>query len=107
MNDRHDAHEDGPFQALKNQIAHLNLRDGEQDDREIEDETLKVVEKIESLCMSCEENVRILRRNTPDCLVNSRTLGRNKTPAYKNPLLPRNHLNVLFLRPLRLFQHRG
>ncbi|KAL9610123.1 MAG: hypothetical protein Q9167_005169 [Letrouitia subvulpina] len=72
-NDREDPfeREERPFQALKDQIANLSLRDRESDDKSnheaIADEGLKVVEKIESLCMNCEENgeTRLLLTKIP------------------------------------------
>ena len=45
------------FAAIGKQVLNLELKDGEEPS---EDERVKVVEEIESLCMSCEDNVRDL-----------------------------------------------
>lgn len=57
--DRGDEREvrESPFQTLTKHIAGLKIQNGDTDSSEVEDEP-KVVETIESLCISCEENVR-------------------------------------------------
>ncbi|KAL9043792.1 MAG: hypothetical protein Q9214_003033, partial [Letrouitia sp. 1 TL-2023] len=90
-NDREDPceYEDRPFQALKDQIANLSLRndsDGESNGEAIADDGLKVVEKIESLCMNCEENVRTSDSGSLSVrLLNSGT-GGNKTTSHQDPI---------------------
>lgn len=44
------------FAAIGKQVRGLELRDDKEDAPE--DERVKLVEEIESLCMNCEENVR-------------------------------------------------
>lgn len=50
---------ESPFQTLSKQVAGLNVSKGETiSQEEVEDEA-KVVDVIESLCINCEENVRL------------------------------------------------
>ena len=50
--------QDSPFQTLSKQVANLRVQDGDHASTAEEDEP-KVVERIESMCISCEENVRL------------------------------------------------
>lgn len=50
---------ESPFQTLSRQVAGLQVKDGDTTSQgELYDEP-KVVEVIQSMCMNCEENVRI------------------------------------------------
>lgn len=66
--DRRDQREarESPFQTLTKHIAGLDIQNGDNDSSEVEDEP-KVVESIESLCISCEENgeTRLLLTKIP------------------------------------------
>ncbi|KAI4172051.1 MAG: hypothetical protein LQ343_003798 [Gyalolechia ehrenbergii] len=66
--DRGDEREvrESPFQTLTKHIAGLKIQNGDTDSSEVEDEP-KVVETIESLCISCEENgeTRLLLTKIP------------------------------------------
>lgn len=42
------------FAAIGKQVAGLEIKEGEEED---EDERVKVVNEIESLCMNCQDNV--------------------------------------------------
>lgn len=83
--------EERPFQALKDQIANLSLQKGDNDSEgnseATADDGLKVVEKIESLCMSCEENVQTFQ----SCYSSIRMLkavGGNQTSSHQDPVFP-------------------
>ncbi|KAL8940670.1 MAG: hypothetical protein Q9216_002692 [Gyalolechia sp. 2 TL-2023] len=67
--DRGDEREvrESPFQTLTKHIAGLKIQNGDSQSSEVEDDKPKVVETIESLCMSCEENgeTRLLLTKIP------------------------------------------
>ncbi|KAL8719010.1 MAG: hypothetical protein Q9225_003930, partial [Loekoesia sp. 1 TL-2023] len=52
--ERREVHE-SPFQTLSKQVAGIKIQNGDNSSSEVEDEP-KVVDSIESLCISCEEN---------------------------------------------------
>lgn len=54
--ERREAYE-SPFQTLSKQVAGFKIQDSDNSSPQVEDEP-KVVDSIESLCISCEENVR-------------------------------------------------
>jgi hypothetical protein len=66
-----------------------------------DEEDIKVVDEIESLCMNCHANVSL---HLPSFRVHLliTCAGHDSTPPYQNPLLPRNHNHVLLLPSLRL-----
>ena len=59
-NDRIDKRETygSPFQTLSKQVANLRIQEDKDSTQEVVEDEPKVVESIESLCMSCQENVQ-------------------------------------------------
>lgn len=57
--DRLDKREisESPFQTLSKQVASLKVQDETSASQEAVDNEPKVVERIESLCINCEDNV--------------------------------------------------
>jgi hypothetical protein len=75
-----------------------NIGDTAEDLRGLEDDvepTQRAVEEIESMCVACEENVGISKRN----LV--LTIGNDEIITYENSFLQRGDHNVIFLSSLR------
>ncbi|KAL8738146.1 MAG: hypothetical protein Q9181_001004 [Wetmoreana brouardii] len=64
--EKREVHE-SPFQTLSKQVANLRVQDGNQTSQEAVEDEPKVVESIESLCISCEENgeTRLLLTKIP------------------------------------------
>ena len=70
------------FSAIGKQV--LNLKLGGEDDVP-EDERVKVVDEIESLCMSCEENVSKMHESKP--FDYSPSQGYNTASSYESSFL--------------------
>lgn len=71
------------FAAIGKQVLNLELKDGEESP---EDDRVKVVEEIESLCMSCEQNVSC----SVDCgnqALSVASIGHYSPFTYQNPFL--------------------
>ncbi|KAL8809822.1 MAG: hypothetical protein Q9200_003088 [Gallowayella weberi] len=47
---------ESPFETLKKRVAGLTVQDGNQASQEVETDDPPVIDKIESLCINCEEN---------------------------------------------------
>lgn len=79
----------GPFPAICDQINRLNLN-GDDTNSDPEDDDLRIVEEIESLCMKCGEDVRLCScyslpaKNTDRCS----HPGYHSTSFDEDPILP-------------------
>ena len=81
-------------------VAPATIPDNQNGAAPEEDE--RVVDEIESLCMNCEENVSRIELSaaayTVSMTVANHNLGHDAPPSNQNPLLPRSHPHVLFVR---------
>lgn len=55
--DDHPEASESPFQLLANQVAGLKVQDQQDTSQNAVEDELKVVDRIESLCMQCSDTV--------------------------------------------------
>lgn len=98
MNDDNDL-----FAAIGKQVLGLRLGDDEVPD---EDDRVKIVDEIESLCMNCHENVS--NALSFICELGQLTFvsGHDTASTHENSILPRDHPDVLLLRALPIQEQR-
>ena len=87
------------FAAIGKQVLGLKL-DGAEEDDVPEDDRVKIVDEIESLCMNCHENVT--RSVNHDQQHAECTPGQHQIVTYQDTLFSRDHLNELLLQSLWL-----
>ena len=90
------------FAAIGKQVLGLNLED---DEKPAEDDRVKVVDEIESLCMNCHEDVSYSLALIYEQRWLTFVTGHDAATTHKNPILSRNHPHVILLRAL-LFQEQ-
>lgn len=92
------------FAAIGKQVLGLNLGD---DERPAEDDRVQVVDEIESLCMNCHEDVSYSRSFICEQRWLTFVTGHDATITDKNPILSRDHSDVILLRALPFQEQRG
>ena len=97
--------EDHLFKTVGRQVEGLSL-DGVETTHD--DSTgVEVVDKIESLCMNCHEDVRYTQAAKDSNAAKCSSTGRNEASPHQGSLLPRNHPHVIRMRTLWLQKYRN
>ena len=91
------------FAAIGKQVLGLRLGD---DEMPAEDDRVKIVDEIESLCMNCHEDVSYVLPFICDLRRLIFVSGHDTAFTHKNPILSRNHPDVLLLRALPVQEQR-
>ncbi len=92
------------FAAIGKQVLGYTPVEGEDVP---DDERVKIVDEIESLCMNCEQNVSQSLATTIVVHFITTTLGYDKTSVNEDPFLSRGYPHELLLRALQLQKHRS
>lgn len=82
------------FAAIGKQVLGLKLDD---DEESTEDDRVKIVDEIESLCMNCHENVSYVLSSTFHFQVVDFVTGHDTTSSHKDSILSRDYPHVLLL----------
>ena len=108
----HGGDQDEVFRTVGKHVEAMKLDVAEPDEEEEpEDEELKVVDEIESLCMNCQGNVRHLPARFVHrklrILTSCHGIGHYTTSAHESAVFPRDNLDVVRMPSLPFPEYRG